>query len=144
MFMSWSRNKCLKKLCNEIQTLAIRVGGTNGSFVLWCSQSPLLEKLMILFTRFPNRFIESHSPPNFSDLIEGLSLERSDEVNRKLKTFYDSCMDVETIRTKGFIPGEYTGSKEEVFKEISYLKWAWGGSMAQMRRSRFSPAPVGA
>ncbi len=33
-----------------------------------------------------------------SDLIEGLSMERSDEVNRKLRTFYDSCMDVETIR----------------------------------------------
>jgi len=39
------------------------------------------------------------------DLIEGLVPDRSDDVNRKLKTFYDSCMDIESIRTKGFIPG---------------------------------------
>ena len=115
----------LKKLCTEIQTLAIRV---RGSFVLSCSHSPPLRKIDDPFYPIPNRCIESHSPPNFSDLIEGLSLERSDEVNRKLKTFYDSCMDVETIRTKGFIPGEKTGSKEEVFKEISYLKRALGAA----------------
>ena len=105
---------------------------------------PPLRKIDDPFYPIPNRFIESHSPPNFSDLIEGLSLERSDEVNRKLKTFYDSCMDVETIRTKGFIPGESTGFKEEAFKEIFLLEVSFGGSMAQMRRSRFSPAPVGA
>ena len=77
---------------------------------------PSLRKIDDPFYPIPNRFNESHSPPNFSDLIEGLSLERSDEVNRKLKTFYDSCMDVETIRTKGFIPGECTGSKEGCLK----------------------------
>ena len=92
---------------------------------------PPLRKIDDPFYPIPNRFNESHSPPNFSDLIEGLSLERSDEVNRKLKTFYDSCMDVETIRTKGFIPGEYTGSKEEVFKDIFLLEVSLWGIMVK-------------
>lgn len=38
------------------------------------------------------------------DLIERIDKDRSDKVNIQLKTFYDSCMDVDSIRTKGFIP----------------------------------------
>lgn len=39
-------------------------------------------------------------------LIEGIHKEQADQVNVQLKTFYDSCMDVDSIRTKGFIPGK--------------------------------------
>lgn len=38
------------------------------------------------------------------DLIERIDVHRTDKVNMKLRTFYDSCMDVDSIRTKGFIP----------------------------------------
>ena len=43
---------------------------------------------------------------HFSGLIEGLSLDGSDGINLQLRMFYDSCMDVDSIRTKGSIPGQ--------------------------------------
>ena len=42
----------------------------------------------------------------FPGLIEGLSLDGSDGINLQLRMFYDSCMDVDSIRTKGSIPGQ--------------------------------------
>ena len=38
-------------------------------------------------------------------LIDGININRSDKVNVQLRQFYDSCMDVDSIRTKGYIPG---------------------------------------
>ena len=51
-----------------------------------------------------------NSPFNFVGLIDGINKNRSDKVNVQLRTFYDSCMDVDTIRTKGFIPGTLLSS----------------------------------
>ena len=48
----------------------------------------------------------------FTDLIERIDIHRTDKVNMKLKTFYDSCMNVNQIRTKGFIPGKYINAPD--------------------------------
>lgn len=48
----------------------------------------------------------------FTDLIERIDLSSAaagpdapDAVDAQLRTFYDSCMDADTIRTKGSVPG---------------------------------------
>ena len=52
-----------------------------------------------------------------SDLIERIDIHRTDKINMKLKTFYNSCMDVDSIRTKGFIPGK----NERDFKKMLFV-----------------------
>ena len=54
--------------------------------------------------------LKYNSAFNFLGLIDGINKNRSDKVNVQLRTFYDSCMDVDTIRTKGFIPGTLLSS----------------------------------
>ena len=54
-------------------------------------------------------------------MIENVHSERADHVNRQLKTFYDSCMAVNDIRSRGSIPGE-----SEIFLVASYnLIFCW-------------------
>ena len=64
----------------------------------------LVKILTKLFRRF-NEFTFDSFSSFLADLIERIDIHRTDKVNMKLKTFYESCMDVNQIRTKGFIPG---------------------------------------
>eukprot|EP00094_Tigriopus_californicus_P013753 TCALIF_13309-PA protein Name:"Similar to MMEL1 Membrane metallo-endopeptidase-like 1 (Homo sapiens)" AED:0.07 eAED:0.07 QI:145/0.78/0.73/1/0.35/0.4/15/73/751 len=45
-----------------------------------------------------------HVDVSLRDLIEQIIPESSDTVDSKLRTFYDSCMDVDSIRSKGSVP----------------------------------------
>ena len=60
---------------------------------------------------------QSRMQMQLSDLIERIDIHRTDKINMKLKTFYNSCMDVDSIRTKGFIPGKF----ERDFKKMLFL-----------------------
>ena len=79
----------------------------------------------IVLKKIPISWHDEHVYKNISGLIDGINKNRSDKVNIKLRQFYDSCMDVDTIRTKGFIPGMLNCYRDcNQMNKITFINWS--------------------